>query len=79
MGKMPGLAVLALVLTACSNPWEEDRLTEAERLRYGWYQPAEPGLAKRYCYRTLARVACYATPQPGQEGRQVGQFNDVVQ
>lgn len=74
MGKPPGLAVLAVVLTARGNPWEKDRFSEAERLRHGWYQPEEPRLAKRYCYRTLARVDCFAKPQPGSEGRQVGRY-----
>ena len=74
MEKPPGLAVPAVVPTARGNPWEEDRFSEAERLRHGWYQPEEPRLAKRYCYRTLAKVDCFAKPRPGSEGRQVGQY-----
>ena len=30
----------------------------------------------RYCYRTLGRVDCHATPLEGQEGRLVGTYNE---
>ena len=83
MGKSPGLAVLAVVPTARGNPWEEDRFSEAERLRHGRSQPEESRLAKRYCYPTLAKADCFAKPRPGSEGRQVGpyqvgRYNDLA-
>ena len=31
----------------------------------------------RYCYKTLARVDCYAAPLDGQEGRLVGFYDEV--
>ena len=31
------------------------------------------------CYRTLARVDCYATPVPGQESRRVGSYAPYIQ
>ncbi len=36
-----------------------------------------PGLA-RYCYRTLAEVDCHAQPLPGEDGRQVGFFDQAA-
>lgn len=30
----------------------------------------------RYCYKTLARVDCYAAPLNGQEGRLVGFYDE---
>lgn len=37
-----------------------------------------PGLATRYCYRTLAEVDCHAQPLPGEDGRQVGFFDKAA-
>ncbi len=31
-----------------------------------------------YCYKTLARVDCHATPQEGQEGRLVGSYDEAL-
>lgn len=57
------IALAALVLGACAEPWPE---------QYSWPggDPYEPELA--YCYVSLARTHCFADPVAGQEYRQVG-------
>lgn len=79
MGKVSAVAVFALVLAACANPWADEKLTEAERVRAGWYEPSSRALAPRFCYRTLARVDCFAEPQPALEGRRVGSFHALAE
>lgn len=71
------LAATALLLVAaCTNPWAEDRLSEAERVRDGWYELSpKPALEARYCYRTLARVDCFDRPLDDEMNRQVGSFH----
>ena len=78
MGKVAAVVFVAMLAGGC-NPWEEYRLTEAERVRAGWYQPSALALTPRYCYRTLARVDCFDEPQPGIAGRRVGDFNALVE
>ncbi len=37
-----------------------------------------PGLAARYCYRTLAEVDCHTQPLPGEASRKVGFFDQAA-
>lgn len=78
MGKVVCALALALALAGCSNPWAAYRPSEAERLRADWYPPSSQRLEPRFCYRTLARVDCFAQPQLGQSGRQVGSFDALA-
>lgn len=57
------IAFTAFALCACAEPWP---------MQYGWpgSDPYQPELA--YCYASIARTDCFATPVPGQEYRQVG-------
>lgn len=64
------LAALGLSLAGCG---EVKALLEAElvvrqRLDY------KPGISEIYCYRTLAAVDCYGTPQPGPPNRLVNGY-----
>lgn len=78
MGKVSSFALFALILAACENPWADEKLTEAERVRAGWYEPSSRALAPRFCYRTLARVECFGEPQPELAERQVGSFHELA-
>ena len=75
MGKVFYVFALAVGVAACSNPWAGYRPSEAERIRSDWYQSASPALEARYCYRTLARVDCFAEPQLGESQRRVDSFH----
>lgn len=75
MGKVMGLALIVMMTGACTNPWAEDRPSQAEMSRALWLDAGSQELDPRYCYRTLARVDCYETPLPGAAGRRVGSFN----
>lgn len=63
MVKLLVIAAVALVLTACGQPYNP---------------PAPPPSAftadASYCYRSLARNDCYARPQPGEEYRFFGGY-----
>ena len=79
MAKVSGVVLLAVMLAACANPWSEDKLSEAERVRAGWNEPSSRALVPRFCYRTLARVDCFDRPQPAQAGRLVGSFHALAE
>ena len=79
MGKVTCLALVALAMSACSNPWADLRPTEAEMNRANWLEPASVALAPRYCYRTLARVDCFDEPQPAAAEREVGFFDAPIE
>ncbi len=53
------LAVASSVVAGCAQPWPE-----------GTPVAHEPVVA--HCEITLAEVACFAAPQPGQEYRLIG-------
>ena len=74
-GKLLGMAMIVMMTSACSNPWAEDRPSQAEMSRANWLDGQPQVLGPRYCYRTLARVDCYETPLPGAVGRRVGSFD----
>lgn len=75
MGKLGGLALIVMLIGACTNPWAEDRPSQAEMTRAIWLDAQPQELVQRYCYRTLARVDCHETPLPGEAGRRVGSFD----
>ena len=79
MGKAACILLVALVASACSNPWADERPSQAEMIRTGWNQPTPLALAPRHCYRTLARVDCYSVPQPDEAGRRVGYFDAPIE
>ena len=79
MVKLSLAAAALLLVAACTNPWAEDRLSEAERVRDGWYEPSSPALEARYCYRTLARVDCFDQPLVSEKDRQVGSFHMLAE
>ncbi len=67
------VAVIATALAGCGNV---DGLLEADhvvqqRLAY------QPGVSEIYCYQTLARVDCFAEPQPGPPNRLVNAFEEL--
>ena len=66
-------AAFGLILSGCG---EVKALLDAEivvrqRLDY------QPGVSEIYCYRTLAAVDCYGTPQPGPPNRLVNAYDDL--
>ncbi len=69
----------ALLIAACSNPWADDGPTRGDIFRFGWLnddipegqRAAEPE-GPLYCYRTIGREDCYATPIPGAAARLKG-------
>ena len=78
MGRMTGALLIALVASACSNPWADLRPSEAEMNRANWLEGSSVALAPRACYRTLARVDCFAQPQAGEAARRVGWFDAPI-
>ena len=79
MGKWTGAILIAFLASACSNPWADQRPSEAEMIQADWLERSSVALAPRACYRTLARVDCYATPQLGEAGRRVGWFDAPIE
>lgn len=79
MGRWTGVLLIALLASACSNPWADQRPSQAEMNAANWL-PAQASLAlaPRACYRTLARVDCYSTPIPEEAGRRVGWFDAPI-
>ena len=79
MGRVTGAALIAFLVSACSNPWADQRPSEAEMIRADWLERSSVALVPRACYRTLARVDCYSTLQAGEAGRRVGWFDAPVE
>ena len=79
MGRLMGVLVVALLTSACSNPWADQRPSEAEMIRANWLDRSSVALAPRACYRTLARVDCYSSVQPAEAERRVGWFDAPVE
>lgn len=75
-----GLAVaaalgLAVALAACANPWRGFAPTYDDLMAAGWIGPeVERRPAPLYCYATLAKPDCFASPQPGETGRLVAYY-----
>ena len=79
MRRVTGAILVTLLVSACSNPWADKRPSEAEMIQADWLERSSVALAPRACYRTLARVDCYSTPQAGEAERRVGWFDAPVE
>jgi hypothetical protein len=80
------LLLAVLLLAGCEHLGNLD--PDTLKARYGWteekmvakgwlpgrYIPAKPV----YCYQTIAQPECFNEPQPGQEARLVGYFNETA-
>jgi len=66
-------AAFGLTLAGCSEVTAllEADLVVQQRLDY------QPGVSEIYCYRTLAAIDCYGTPQPGPPNRLVNAYADL--
>lgn len=78
-GRFAGIAVLAALLAGCAGTQgqEGDDLSVAEVIPFVEEAPKAPKKPPRFCYRSLAEVECYTSPQPGKEGRLVGWFDSA--
>lgn len=69
------LAVVAVALAGCQNPFIENPVNSEEFiLAAGWVWPRPAAPKPTYCYRTLAKVDCYDQPQPDYAHRIVSYY-----
>lgn len=64
---------VALLVSACANPWSEYAQDFDEFLSAGWLDDPDPlPVTPIYCYGTIGAPDCYMTPQEGQGNRLQG-------